>query len=108
LIDFLAAHRTRISTAGTNLDKKRIKGIIKKKLVHELGLFIHRGWARVLIDRARTIVERPARGGEDVTDEESEEEGTYQADFVLQQDLILQRMTSEQNQASNWDNAIDW
>ena len=59
VIDFLASHRARLSTSGNNLDQYVIKSMVKNKLVHELGLLIHRGWARVVIERARNIVIRP-------------------------------------------------
>jgi hypothetical protein len=86
VIDFLASHRARLSTSGNNLDQHGIKSMVKNKLVHELGLLIHRGWARVVIERARNIVIRPrvvVAHNEDNSDGSADEE--YQVASIVQQ-----------------------
>ena len=54
LISFVAQQKAARLKEGTNVDFNSLQAIIKKSLVARLGLFIHREWARCLIDRTNS------------------------------------------------------
>jgi hypothetical protein len=51
LITFLAQLKAQRLNEGTNGNAKSLTSMIKKTLVLKLGLFVHRSWARCLIER---------------------------------------------------------
>ena len=52
LVSFLADLKSQRWKEGTNADGERAMSMMKNQLVTKLGLFIHRSWARCLLDRA--------------------------------------------------------
>jgi hypothetical protein len=56
LLKFIAVHQSRKYIDGSNMDPVKAVGIALNQLRMRVGLMVHRGWARVLIGRANSIV----------------------------------------------------
>ena len=64
ICDIIAHDLARIHVSYYNNDAKRTKGMYRQRIQRAWGHMAHRGWARLLLDRARDlIIHGPAHHG---------------------------------------------
>ena len=72
-------------TLDSVLDRKSLRARAEKNLIKVWGLTVHRGWARLLVDRAALLIRKQSNVQEDVQDPYAEED-----DLLFQEDLLYQ------------------
>ena len=72
-------------TLDTVLDRKHLRAKAMKNLINTWGLTVHRGWARLLVDRAALLIRRQHVEEDVPFDASGQEEHPY-AEEVLYQD----------------------
>ena len=72
LIKTIVIHKARRLRQGDEASGEVMRSILTKDLQTDLGLLIHRGWARVLVDRSYKIIDRRNGNGANGTELDSE------------------------------------
>jgi len=78
ICDIIAHDLARTHVSYYNNDAKRTKGMYRKRIQKAWGHTAHRGWARLLLDRARDLIahgpaHRGANGAAMPTDEDDQD-----------------------------------